>query len=377
MATAQAEPANRLAMAKRFGHWTARTLVAVAVTYIFIVVLLVATAQQKVDDALTKEAVGYDYSVAVRYYFGRESLKNVVSENSDSIKQSTAQLRAANDRLQSANRTVAAEAADLAEDLARLTTAGCPAPPAPDTPPTPDELVSMAVATQHCAAERGEATPAIPPIAADVLAGQRSVQKSLDDAAGLKRDADDVQDRLDLLQAERNDINKQTEAAARSGDIIAVLKVFEDSEWPLAKQLVYVPPALTGIILASVSGLFGALLITLILFVYPDNRYKFTRTKSYFGRILLGGLIALGVFVLMFSGVAVLAGPNASGSAQNLIAYGGIGILAGMFSDQAAGWLSDRSVFKPENAAAAEAAAAEAAAAAQASAAVADNPDSA
>ncbi|HEU0135197.1 MAG TPA: hypothetical protein VFR28_10265, partial [Allosphingosinicella sp.] len=122
----------------------------------------------------------------------------------------------------------------------------------------------------------------------------------------------------------------------------------EDSRWPLARQLVYVPPVLTGIILASVSGLFGALLITLILFVYPDNRYKFTRTQSYFGRILLGGLIALGVFVLMFSGVSVLSGPNASGSAQNLVAYGGIGILAGMFSDQAAGWLSDRSIFRPE-----------------------------
>lgn len=348
MATAQPEPANRLAIAKTLGHWTARTLVAIAVTYVFIVVLLVATAQQKVDDALTKEAVGYDYSVAVRYYFGRESLKHVVAENSEAIKQSTAQLRAANDRLQSANRTLTAEAADLAEDLGRLTAAGCPAPPAPETPPTPAELVAMAVATQHCAAERGEAVPAIPPVAADVLASQRSVQKLLDDAAGLKRDSDDVQDRLDLLQAERNDINKQTEAAARSGDIIAVLRVFEDSQWPLAKQLVYVPPALTGIILASVSGLFGALLITLILFVYPDNRYKFTRSKSYFGRILLGGLIALGVFVLMFSGVAVLAGPNASGSAQNLIAYGGIGILAGMFSDQAAGWLSDRSVFKPD-----------------------------
>jgi hypothetical protein len=206
----------------------------------------------------------------------------------------------------------------------------------------------MAVATQHCAAERGSANPAIPPVAAEVLEGQRSVQKSLDDSAGLKRDSDDIQDRLDLLQAERNAIDKQLEAAARSGDIIAVLKVFEDSAWPLARQLVYVPPALTGIILASVSGLFGALLITLILFVYPDNRYKFTRTKSYFGRILLGGLIALGVFVLMFSGVAVLAGPNASGSAQNLIAYAGIGILSGMFSDQAAGWLSDRSVFRPD-----------------------------
>lgn|GEM_PF-1298545 len=347
-----AAPANRIASARSWADWAARAVVAILVTYVFIVVLLVATAQQKVDDALTKEAVGYDYSVAIRYYFGKESLKNVVGENSQAIKQSTGQLRAANDRVQAANRVVTAQAADLAEDLARLTAAGCPAPPAPETPPTPAELVSMAAATQHCAAEQGEANPAIPPVASEVLAGQRDVQKTLDDSAGLKRDSDDIQDRLDLLQAERNQIDKQLEAAARSGDIIAVLKVFEDSQWPLARQLVYVPPALTGIILASVSGLFGALLITLILFVYPDNRYKFTRTKSYYGRILLGGLIALGVFVLMFSGVAVLAGPNASGSAQNLVAYGGIGILAGMFSDQAAGWLSDRSVFKPEGAAA-------------------------
>lgn len=349
MATAPAEPETRLDLARTVAHWIARTLVAVAVTYVFIVVLLVATAQQKVDDALTKEAVGYDYSVAVRYYFGKESLRNVVGENSQAIKQSTARLRAANDRYQSAGRVLTSQAADLAEDLGRLTAAGCPAPPAPDTPPTPAELVSMAAATQHCAAEQGKSNPVIADVSGDVLDGQRAVQKSLDDSAGLKRDADDIQDRLDLLQAERNNIDKQLEAAARSGDIIAVLKVFEDSQWPLAKQLVYVPPALTGIILASVSGLFGALLITLILFVYPDNRYKFTRTKSYFGRILLGGLIALGVFVLMFSGVAVLAGPNASGSAQNLIAYGGIGILAGMFSDQAAGWLSDRSVFKPDS----------------------------
>ena len=344
----EAAPPSRFSSARAWADWTARALVAILVTYGFVVVLLVATAQQKVDDALTKEAVGYDYSVAVRYYFGKDSLKHVVGENSQAIKQSTGQLRSANDRVQAANRALTAEASDLEDDLTRLTAAGCPAPPAPETPPTPAELVSMAVATQHCAAERGEASPAIPPVAADVLAAQRTVQKLLDDAAGLKRDAEDIQDRLDLLQAERNDIDKQMEAAARSGDIIAVLKVFEDSRWPLASQLVYVPPALTGIILASVSGLFGALLITLILFVYPDNRYKFTRTKSYYGRILLGGLIALGVFVLMFSGVAVLAGPNASGSAQNLIAYGGIGILARMFSDQAAAWLSDRSMFRPD-----------------------------
>src|SRR3954470_2640987 len=104
---------SRWAQTRRWADWAARTVVAVLVTYVFVVVLLVATAQQKVDDALTKEAVGYDYSVAVRYYFGRDSLKNVVGENSQAIKQSTAQLRAANDRVQAANQAVVNQAGDL------------------------------------------------------------------------------------------------------------------------------------------------------------------------------------------------------------------------------------------------------------------------
>jgi hypothetical protein len=348
MATAPAEPANRTSATRKLAHWAARTLVAILVTYVFIVVLLVATAQQKVHDALARESVGYDYSVAVRYYFGKENLRSVVGANSRAIGEATAQLRAANDRVQSANLVLASQANDLAQDLSRLGAAGCPGPASDSAAPTPSDLVALAAAVHHCAA----GLPGAAAMGADILDGQRSVQKALDDVAGLKRRADDVQDRLDLLHSERTTIDKRMEAAARSGDIIAVLKVFEDSRWPLASQLVYVPPSLTGIILASVSGLFGALLITLVLFVYPDNPYKFTRTKSYFGRILLGGLIALGVFVLMFSGVSVLAGSDGSGGSQNLIAYGGIGLLSGMFSDQAAAWLSDRSVFKPEAAAA-------------------------
>src|SRR3712207_2314260 len=92
-----AAPPSRFASTRAWADWGARALVAMLVTYVFIVVLLVATAQQKVDDALTKEGVGYDYSVAVRYYFGKESLKNVVGENSRHLKEATARLRVAND----------------------------------------------------------------------------------------------------------------------------------------------------------------------------------------------------------------------------------------------------------------------------------------
>jgi hypothetical protein len=33
-----------------------------------------------------------------------------------------------------------------------------------------------------------------------------------------------------------------------------------------------------AIILAFTSGLFGALLITLVIFVYPDSQFKFTKS---------------------------------------------------------------------------------------------------
>src|SRR3982751_1838524 len=115
MATS-AEPANRLTVARKLAHWTARAIVAVLVTYVFIVVLLVATAQQKVDDALTKEAVGYDYSVAIRYYFGKDSLMNVVAENSRAIKLATDELRGANDRVQAVEQELSGHADDLRDD---------------------------------------------------------------------------------------------------------------------------------------------------------------------------------------------------------------------------------------------------------------------
>ena len=336
---------------RRFGLLQAalRVIGAALVAYLFIIVLLVATAQQKVVESLAEENVGYSYSVAVRYYFGKDSLAALRGENSRALRDATTRQRRATDRLADAERALLAQAADLRDDLGRLGASGCPSQAfAADTIPDPAGLLSAAHGTRHCVAETADTNPALRQAAADVDEGAEAIRKSLDDIAAINREIADEKDQIRALEDERAAIASEIGTAAKASGIIAILRVFEDSSWPLAKQLVYVPPALTGIILATVSGLFGALLITLILFVYPENRYRFTRTKSYYGRILLGGLIALGVFVLMFSGVSVLSGPDSSGSAQNLIAYGGIGILAGMFSDQAAGWLSDRSMFKPD-----------------------------
>ena len=322
-----------------------RVIGAAFVAYLFIVVLLVATAQQKVVEALAEENVGYSYSVAVRYYFGRDSLTSVKTSNSRSLRESANRLRTANDRLADADRAMLAIEADLRDDLMLLAERGCPSRPFEQgVIPEPATLLSAAHATRHCVAESADTNAALRQAAADVDQGADQLRKSLDDVAAINREIADTKDVIKALEDERASIASEIGSAAKASGIIAILRVFEDSPWPLAKQLVYVPPALMAIILAFTSGLFGALLITLVIFVYPDNKFNFTRSESYGGRILLGGLIALGVFVLLYSGVAVLGGVE-TGNSQNLMAYSAIGILAGMFSDQAAGWLSEKSSF--------------------------------
>ena len=326
-------------------HAAGRVIGAVLVAYLFIITLLVATAQQKVVEALAEDNVGYSYSVAVRYYFGRDSLTAVKAANSRALREATTRQRTANDRLADADRNMLAIEADLRDDLIVLGERGCPSRPFEEgVIPEPAALLSAAHATRHCVAESADTNALLRQSAAEVDEGAQALHKSLDDVAAINREIADSKDLIKALEDERASLASEIGSAAKASGIIAILRVFEDSPWPLAKQLVYVPPALMAIILAFASGLFGALLITLVIFVYPENKFNFTRSESYGGRILLGGLIALGVFVLLYSGVAVLGGVE-TGNSQNLMAYSAIGILAGMFSDQAAGWLSEKSSF--------------------------------
>lgn len=320
-----------------------RVVSAIVIAYFFLLTLMVATAQQKVVATLVKDNVGYDYSVAIRYYFGNQNLIALRTKNSSAIKQATSAQRKAADALSDAQRTLAAEAADLQQDLQNLAGRGCPgAQVTVQTPPDPGALLTAAAATQHCGASGVD--PVQKGIANEVNEGADSVRRTLDEIAGYNRDSEDQADQLKLLHDERQSLASEFESAGKAASSIAILRVFEESWWPGATQLVYLPPSLMAIALAFSSGLFGALLITLVLFVYPENQFKFTRSASYGGRILLGGLIALGVFVLLFSGVAVLGGVEGSNT-QNLMAYAAIGILSGMFSDRAAGWLSEQSGF--------------------------------
>lgn len=129
--------------------------------------------------------------------------------------------------------------------------------------------------------------------------------------------------------------------AAKIADEMEDVRVLDNSVlgW---LGLTWIPPATMQIVLSFVSGLFGSLLVTLVLAVYPNNDLHFTGSDSYWNRILLGGLIAVGVFIVIGGGMAVLsAGNTAPEGNTNFLSFCAIGMLAGMFSDKFAGWLSD------------------------------------
>ena len=323
--------------------WILRILFAAVTAYAFIVVMLVATAQQRVDDALAKEKVGYDYSVAVRYFLDSDQLTQRATANSNDLQQAQRERRNADREVQVADRELATQLAILRQLIGTISATCGIAGASPSA--SAEELVAAAGTVQDCLASVPEPNPAAADLKARSDKLQRSVEAALDNVTDKKNKVEDLDASLKLLQAERDNTQGQIAAAARSKPLLEILRIFENSWWMLNIPLIRMPPALTAIILSSLSEMFGALIVTLVLFVYPDNEFKFAKSASYFGRIFLGGVIALGVFVVMFSGVAVLAGPQGAGSAQNLMAYAAIGLLAGMFSDKAAKWLSERPVF--------------------------------
>jgi hypothetical protein len=102
-------------------------------------------------------------------------------------------------------------------------------------------------------------------------------------------------------------------------------------------------PFIVQLWLALVSGMFGALLVALIIMVYPKNSEGFTRTEGFYARVIVGGLISICVYLVLGSGSAVLgSGGTMDVSSTNVMAFCAIGVLAGMFSDRVAFWLSQR-----------------------------------
>jgi hypothetical protein len=138
-------------------------------------------------------------------------------------------------------------------------------------------------------------------------------------------------------------------AATFSPDERKTMQIFSETDVLRKNQLLggsmllQFPPPMLQILLAFASGAFGALLITLILVVYPNTGLTLSESASVGPRIMLGGMIAMCVYIVLLGGTAVLgSSPAITAAGTNYMAFCAIAILGGMFSDRVAFWLSDR-----------------------------------
>jgi hypothetical protein len=102
------------------------------------------------------------------------------------------------------------------------------------------------------------------------------------------------------------------------------------------------PPFIVHVLLSFFAGMFGALLITMVFVVYPSKLRERVSAKLYYKRVFLGGLVAVTVFIVLTGGASILGTGEASQAGTNVMSFTAIGLLAGMFSDTVADWLSAR-----------------------------------
>jgi hypothetical protein len=315
---------------------------ALVIVLIFAEVLLTASAQQEVLRRLAGVESGLDYSSAY-----------VIKLQVDQARKD-ARIAAANE--QSANQDVsrASDAFDKAKEdfdqawqsfapqiraVARTGKCDLPAPAAGATSSL--EQGQMISALQDCVAGT-ELAPAQASRLKEALAASDGIVATWRVAASTQSRLQGAEQRVARARKQTTELaqlDAQTRKIADSFDATSKLR----SSWYLGGGfLIDFPPALLQIILSFASGIFGALLITLVLVVYPNTALTITAQSGYGARILLGGLIALCVYVVINGGSAVLGTASAVATGNNnYMAFCAIGILAGMFSDRVAGWLSE------------------------------------
>lgn len=120
-----------------------------------------------------------------------------------------------------------------------------------------------------------------------------------------------------------------------------VLDSLAPPDWFPAKFANY-PPFIVHVLLSFFAGMFGALLITMVFVVYPSKLRERVSAKLYYKRVFLGGLVAVTVFIVLTGGASVLGTGEATQVGTNVMSFTAIGLLAGMFSDTVADWLSAR-----------------------------------
>ena len=312
-----------------------RLVGAVVLAYIYVVVLMTTTAQS----ATVAQLKDTEYSAAYARLINADRAERkydpgvltTAQTRADSAGQVRAQAKEAFD-------DAAAPLIEAMQDLSAVHICGVPDP------------ATLRIGAIGAALDRLKGCPAVDASLSDerkaeiaaALAARDAIEKTARTYLDAKQAADGATTVLAAATKAAATIQTELDKAAPLRDAFAPVLVLQ-GKWLLGGGvLVQLPPAMMQIVAAFFSGMFGALLLTLVLIVYPNvNLGIATPGGDYGERILLGGLIAICVLIVLGGGTAVLGtgNPFADGSA-NVRAFSAIGVLAGMFSDRVAQWLS-------------------------------------
>lgn len=306
------------------------------VTLVFLLLVMTAVAQQEVLASIKQQQLSLGYSAALSVNNEARGINDELRGLRGEARGLTRQLRADQVNFNSAQRHWQDDWDELQPFLERLAKA-CQI----DMPR--DKGVGARAAAlndlKQCRANARE-TPS------PLLAAADGAAKNFEEAETQYRNAFDAflttKDKLETARAQQA-VTALSDTQQKVSTSFSEMDVLLSNWMVVGGLLVLFPPALLQILLTFFSGLFGAILVTLVLLVYPKSQFDITSSTETWARVFLGGLIALCVYIVLLGGTAVMgASSGLSGAGSNYMAFCGIGILAGMFSDRVAFWLSDR-----------------------------------
>ena len=320
---------------------TLRTLTSILVAAVFLLLLVVASAQHQATVSLQDAKADVSYSVARQVIGEADGYRVELRDAQKILKSVNDEARVLQSEMEETKRRYYKEMVLVREVAVSISRSGrCDRFPTASAP-TEDDM-SLWRGVNSCFSEN--VVPA--QVVADLKqlqAPDRNPSELRDRVERLTSQLSSNSQQIDSTKKSVQDLNDRIDKAKAAVNAMEDIRVLDSSWIVRLLGLTSIPPSLMQIFLSFAGGLFGALLLTLILAVYPNNNLNFTAGEGYWNRILLGGLISVSVFVVLGGGVAVLGSKDAlSTGGSNFLAFCAIGILSGMFSDRVAKWLSDR-----------------------------------
>lgn len=340
----------------------ARWITSVAITYAFLIIVMAASVQQGVTAELEKRTTPISYSSAlgkVKDYEKDKKSLDKLRDEAATLKQNTqakarevAKLRGLADNAWEQFSGIGRRA----QQIPACSAAAAPLSVAPAGTSVTDDLQGRIDGWRQVI-DCWQADAPLP------NAFKRQIKDIFDDPGNFSHVYAELQTAKTELASLQSELDQKTEdvkakdqAVADAGTLTSVfddMNILRKSWLVVGPTIVEFPPAMLQILLAFVSGLFGALLVTLVLVVYPNTEFAGVSVgKEYLSRLLLGGLISVGTYVILGGGSAVLGNTTPFGENQsNFMTFCAVGVLAGMFSDRVAAWLSQRAdtFFKNES----------------------------